>query len=202
MNDDLPVIALFDFDGTITTRDSLLPFFFFLYGFWGIAKITVKCLPKLIGFVLKFTPRQEAKEALLTAAFAGMTPAQLHARAVEYAEGSLNHLVKPEALQKIHWHQQSGHRCIIVSASVSVYLSIWAKNHGFSDLLCSELALDSLGCYTGKLMGKNCWGEEKVARVSKLLGERKKYKIYAYGDSRGDREMLAYADYPFYNRWS
>lgn len=201
MNKDLPSIALFDFDGTITTRDSLLPFLFFLYGFFGVVKIAVLCLPKLAGFVFGLTTRQEAKEAILTAAFCGKTFDQLYPKAVSYVNGPLNKLVKPEAMEKINWHQKLGHRCIIVSASVSLYLGIWAKNHGISDLLCSELALDSSGCYTGKLIGRNCWGQEKVARITKLLGDRRQYTIYAYGDSRGDKEMMEYADYSFFNRW-
>lgn len=201
MNKNQPVVALFDFDGTITTRDSLLPFLLFLYGFWGVVRIAIQCIPELIGFVFKVTTRQRAKEAILTAAFRGMTPEQLQFKASEYVNGPLSKLVKREAMEKINWHQKMGHRCIVVSASVSLYLSIWAKIHGISDLLCSELALDSSGCYTGKLIGKNCWGREKVIRIMQLLGDRHHHTIYAYGDSRGDKEMMEYADYPFYNRW-
>ncbi len=201
MNKELPVVALFDFDGTITTRDSLLPFLFYLYGFWGVARIGILSFPKLCGFFLNKTSRQDVKEAILTAAFQGKTPVELLQKAADYANGSLNKLVKPKALEKIEWHQKMGHRCVIVSASISLYLNFWIQQHGAFDLLCSELALDSSGCYTGKLIGKNCWGPEKVSRIDQLLKNRNQFTLYAYGDSRGDKEMLEYADYPFFNRW-
>lgn len=201
MNGDRPRVALFDFDGTITTRDSLLPFLWYLYGFWGVLKIAFITSPQLLSFVLGWTPRQQAKEAILTAAFEGMTPEELIPKAKKYAETRLEALVKPVALERIQWHQQRGDRCVIVSASVSLYLTFWATEHHFSDLLCSELAKDENGRFTGKLVGKNCWGPEKLKRVQSLLGDCKNYELYVYGDSRGDKELLEIADYPFFNKW-
>lgn len=201
MNGKRPRVALFDFDGTITTRDSLLPFLWELYGFWGVLKIGATTSSQLFSFLLGKTSRQQAKEAILTAAFQGLTPEQLTPKAKNYAETSLKKLVRPVALERIRWHQERGDRCVIVSASVSLYLSFWAKEYHFSDLLCSELEIDSTGCFTGKLVGKNCWGPEKLRRVQSLLGECKKYELYVYGDSRGDRELLEIADYPYFNKW-
>jgi phosphoserine phosphatase len=65
-------------------------------------------------------------------------------------------------------------------------------------VLASELAIDSQNCITGKLQGKNCWGEEKVAQLNELFGSKDNYILYAYGNSRGDKELLELADYPFY----
>lgn len=202
MNTDRPVVALFDFDGTITTRDSLLPFLWFLYGFWGVCKIALVASPTIVKFIFRRASRQDAKEAILTAAFKGKTPEALTPKAHEYVEGHLITLIKPEAMERIFWHQLQGHRCIVVSASVSLYLQLWVKQWQISDLLCSELALDKDNRYTGKLVGKNCWGPEKVQRIEKLLGNLKNYTLYAYGDSRGDKEMLAVSDKSFYRRWS
>ncbi len=197
-----PVVALFDFDGTITTRDSLLPFLYFLYGFWGVARIGFTAFPQLFGFAFGTVSRQTAKEAILTAAFAGKTPDELAEPVNQYITIRLCGLVKKEALDKVRWHQQQGHRCIIVSASVSLYLLPWSQSMHFSDLLSSQLAIDNSGRFTGKLVGTNCWGPEKVKRIEGLLGDPKNYLIYAYGDSRGDQEMLAIADKPFYQRWN
>lgn len=202
MNESRPVVALFDFDGTITTRDSLLPFLWFSFGFWGTFKIILTAFPKITRFALGYSSRQEAKEAILTAAFKGMTPAELVVKAKEYVDTRLGHLVKQEAIERILWHEKQGHRCAVVSASLSTYLQFWVKEWGITDLLCSELALDDQGKFTGNLIGKNCWGPEKVRRVEMLLGDIKKFTIYAYGDSRGDKELLEIADKPFYRRWS
>jgi phosphoserine phosphatase len=45
-------------------------------------------------------------------------------------------------------------------------------------------------------ISKNCYGQEKVNRLLEVEPDRKNYYLYAYGDSRGDREMLAFADFP------
>lgn len=196
-----PVIALFDFDGTLTTRDSLIPFLCYLYGYRGLFRILLTTFPQLMGFLCRYTSRQDAKEALLTAAFKGCSPLELQPKAEKYAQTSLEKLVKPHALERLTWHQQQGHRCVIVSASISLYLRFWVAHHGAPDLLCSELALDISGAYTGKLAGNNCWGPEKVKRIEALLGPLEKYTLYAYGDSRGDQEMLEIADYPYHAQW-
>ena len=196
-----PVIALFDFDGTLTTRDSLLPFLRFSYGYFKLAQILFSAFPKILKFLFHLTSRQEAKEAILTAAFKGSFPSELAPKAEKFAQTDLKALLKPHALERLSWHQEQGHRCILVSASVSLYLDFWIKEYGPLELLSSRLALDTSGAYTGKLSGKNCWGPEKVSRIEQLVGPLKNYTIYAYGDSRGDQEMLAAANYPYYNRW-
>lgn len=198
---DRPVVALFDFDGTITTRDSLLPFLWYLYGFWGVLRIVLLAFPKIVGFLCYQSSRQDAKEALLAAAFGGLTPEELSPKAQRYVEDRLFELVQPEAIERLQWHQQQGHRCIVVSASPSLYLKYWVTGHDPLELLCSNLAVNNEGRFTGKLVGKNCWGPEKVKRIEKLLGSLDGYAVYAYGDSRGDKEMLDIADYPYFRRW-
>jgi phosphoserine phosphatase len=51
---------------------------------------------------------------------------------------------------------------------------------------------------TGKLSTANCYGPEKVNRLKKLLSMDDYSTIYAYGDSKGDREMLALAQHPHF----
>jgi phosphatidylglycerophosphatase C len=54
------------------------------------------------------------------------------------------------------------------------------------------------GRVTGRLAGANCYGPEKVRRLLALNPERESYTLFAYGDGRGDRELLAAADHPYY----
>jgi phosphatidylglycerophosphatase C len=116
--------------------------------------------------------------------------------AKKYVEHGIQ--VKPEALERIKWHQAQGHRCIIVSASIETYLEPWAKAKGFSDVVSSKVETDENGRITGNLIGHNCRGLEKVKRIEKLLGPKENYLLYAYGDSKGDKEMLDFADHAFY----
>jgi HAD superfamily phosphoserine phosphatase-like hydrolase len=85
-----------------------------------------------------------------------------------------------------------------VSASIDLYLRPWAERYGFEEILASTLEVDSKGNVTGKLKGKNCCGVEKTKRLTNYLGPKETYQLYAYGDSLGDQELLALADYPFY----
>jgi HAD superfamily phosphoserine phosphatase-like hydrolase len=83
----------------------------------------------------------------------------------------------------------------MVSASLSLYLEPIARQLGFDDLLCTELAATQ-GVCSGELQGGNCRAAEKVRRLQSLLGSLDDYEIYAYGDSDGDTEMLAASDHP------
>lgn len=194
----LPTVAAFDFDGTITYRDSLVYFLLFAKGYFKAALLVLRTLPTLVLFVLGRKDRQAAKEALLTNAFAGMPLSELEALGKAFAAAELPRHVRPEALARIKWHQKMGHRLVLVSASIETYLIPWCQAAGFHDTVASRLALDPAGHVTGKLLGLNCRREEKVRRLIELLGPLDQYNLYAYGDSDGDKELLESADLSFY----
>lgn len=196
-----PVIAVFDFDKTLTTRDSLLPLLIYKEG-WIASLYKLVCLvPGFIAFLLHFLSRQQIKEKILKSFFGGMSWEELKGVALSYATHQLDRYVRPEALKRVKWHQQQGHRCILISASLEVYLKPWARRHGFHEVLASQLDLKENQVVTGKLVGKNCWGAEKKRRLLELLGPKEKYQLYVYGDSQGDYELLEIADYPFYRKF-
>lgn len=191
-----PIIAAFDFDGTLTYRDTLFSFLIFAKGFLKTMFYLFFKLPLLIGYVFGQASRQSTKENILKAFFYKMPIEEFNALGKAFALGPLNRHLKPEAMRRLKWHLDLGHRCVLISASLTVYLIPWAKAHGFSDVIASEAeAVD--GEVTGRLKGLNCWGPEKTRRLKELLGSSP-YEIYAYGNSRGDRELLEMADRPFY----
>jgi len=192
------IVAVFDFDGTITTKDALVPFFSFLKTPLVAYLLLASRLPWFAAFILGIVSRQKAKETALGAVLKGMSYPVLQQNGQAFAEGPLNDLVKPEAVQRLRWHQQQGHRCILISATLDIFLKPWAEKMRFDDLICSQLAFDPKGFATGKLYGLNCWGPEKVRHLLDLLGPKETFELYAYGDSRGDRELLELADHPFY----
>ena len=197
---ELPVVAAFDFDGTITYRDTLFPFLFYVGGFVKTVGKLLWLSPMLAGYVMGIVSRQETKERVLTSFFQGMSLEKLRDYGKKFVEEKMPRLLKPEALQRLRWHQEQGHRCVLVTASVDAYVEPWAKQAGFDDIISSKIAVDSGSLITGKLAGNNCWGVEKTRRLEALLGPRDRYCLYAYGDSRGDLEMLAFADYTYYRK--
>lgn len=193
-----PIVAAFDFDGTITFQDTLR---YFLLYYAGVLKGVVKLaclLPVFIRFIVGKATRQETKETVLTYFFQGISIEALREKGEEFAKKILPNHIKKKAWERIDWHLNQGHRCILVSASLDVYLLPWSKKAGFTDLISSSLETTSSGLVTGKLKGLNCWGAEKTRRLDNLLGKKENYILYAYGDSLGDKEMLNMADYPYF----
>ena len=194
-------IAAFDFDGTLTYRDSFFTFLIYTFGYWGFIRRVLPILPKLVLYLLGKVSRVEAKEALLAQFFKGVPVEKVLKLGEVFAKEKLPSQFRPEALDRLHWHQKQGHRCMIVSASVNVWLEPWAKVNGIETVLSSRLEVDDRQLVTGKLEGKNCRREEKVIRLKEELGALDQYVIYAYGDTVGDKEMLEAADFPFYRKF-
>ena len=197
-----PVVAAFDFDGTLTRHDTLLPF---LWHVAGPVKFTFKIilmLPTLTGYALGLIRNDIAKIKVLRCFLANMDMAILQQQALQFAEKKLPALQRSVAMQRLQWHNQQGHRCVVVSASLEIYLRPWARKAGFNDILGSRLESLADDRTSGKLLGENCYGPEKMRRLEALLGSRDGYTLYAYGDSRCDKELLSAADYPFYKKFT
>lgn len=191
-------VAAFDFDGTISYCDTLIPFLWSITGTWRTAKNLLKDLPFFTSYLLGKKTRQETKERILTQFLQGECMEKIQQKGAHFSAQILPKLLKKKALERIWWHRSQGHSLILISANLDVYLKPWAFNNGFTHLVASQLALDAQGKISGKLQGKNCWGAEKTRRLLELLGPKENFTLYAYGDSRGDRELLELADYSFY----
>jgi HAD superfamily hydrolase (TIGR01490 family) len=156
----------------------------------------LKQSPMLVSYLLKRTPNSDAKQKLLTHYFSQYTTKQFETVARTYAKEHLPRIIRPKALDRIQWHQKHNHRVVIVSASAEDWLKSWAENIKV-ELIASQLD-KSDGMITGRLQGDNCHGAEKVARLKTYLNLNDYHCIYAYGDSPGDKEMLALADEAHY----
>lgn len=188
------IIAAFDFDGTVTTSDSLRDFVRHEFGNARFAAAVFRSLPWLVGMRLGFCDRAIAKTRFLAAALGGLTQRDLEASARRYAAGRLRHLVRPEMAARIREHQRRGHQLLLISASPSLYLKHWAEAAGFDAVLATELEFQE-GLFSGHLASPNCWGPEKTRRLNQWLRGDQPRALFAYGDSRGDQEMLALADH-------
>ncbi len=197
-----PVVAAFDFDGTLTRRDTLFPFLLFVVGDPVFAWKFLLSLPLLTGYALGLIRNDIAKQRVLTRFLADMELADLQQKGEQFAEQKLPGMLRSEAVSRLGWHLQNGHRCVVVSASLELYLQPWVLKMGFSDALGSKLETRADGRVSGNLLGENCFGPEKLRRLDALLGERSGYTLYAYGDSRGDKELLSGADHAFFKKFT
>lgn len=191
-------IAAFDFDGTITTKDTLFDFIAFYHGRLGLWLGFFILSPALVLFKAKIISNEKAKEIMLSYFFKKQKISCFLEKCDKY-KIRINNIVAKEAKEKILWHQQQGHTVAIVSASIDLWIKPWAKDLNI-EVISTKMDVRN-GFITGKLGSKNCHGQEKVNRLLSEYPHRDQYTLYAYGDSRGDYELLKLADYAFYRRF-
>jgi len=189
-------IAFFDFDGTITTKDTLFEIIKHHKGalkfYWGM----LLNAPYLIGFKIKLITNQYAKEKILEYFFKGMDVSTFQKICDDFATGYLPSVVRPGAAAEIQKLKYSGFEVVIVSASAENWIKAWADEIGVQ-LIASRLEIVN-DRVTGKLDGNNCNGGEKVARIRSAYDVSQYDEIYGFGDTKGDKPMLALATKSFY----
>ncbi|HEX7069579.1 MAG TPA: HAD family hydrolase [Rhodothermales bacterium] len=193
-------VAVFDFDGTLVKRDSLVPFLRQLAGTAGFAWRFATASPAVAAFGLRLLPNWRAKEIVLERFIAGMTAAELNEAGERFARTWIPRMVRPDALDCFRWHRQVGHETILLSASIENYLLPLVQTMGFDRVVGTRLEFRD-GRATGKLEGRNCYGAEKVNRLTEILGDLKALEIHAYGDSPGDFALLDAAAYGYFRRF-
>lgn len=187
-------LALFDFDGTLTRRDTLLDFLRFSFGTRRFILGSVSTAPFIVAFKLGLYPNWRAKERLLSYFLRGQAKTTLALQAERYVDAVMPEIFKPQMLETLREHQRNGDAILLVSASPEDWIGVFANRLGVP-FVATCLAVHN-GVLTGKIEGRNCYGPEKVARIKATIDINSYDKIFAYGDSRGDREMLALATQP------
>lgn len=194
-------IAVFDFDGTITTRDSLMEFLKFTHGplrtFWGLFILS----PVLVLYKLKVIPNYTAKQILFSWFYRGWDIKKFNAKCNHFI-GKVHQIVRPEAMEAIHRYQSDGVKIVVITASPENWVRPWADSINLHEVIGTELAIDSNDRLTGRFLSKNCYGPEKVIRFLEKYPNRSDYILEAYGDSQGDAELLAFADKGYLKRFS
>lgn len=189
-------LALFDFDGTITVNDSFIKFIRFAVGDAEFILGMMILSPVLVVYKLRLISNDKAKQMVLSYFFKGMSRKEFQDIAQDYSFNHIDSILRPEAIQKIVWHKEQGHAVVVVSASIACWLKPWCDKNGLN-LIATKLEMKE-DIITGKFLTNNCYGAEKVYRVKKTYNLNNYEYIYAYGDSKGDRELLELANEYFY----
>ena len=188
-------IAVFDFDGTITKRDTLAPF---LAKFAGKTRVVIAGLrhaPSMLAAAIGFGDRDAAKEKFLITLIGGRLEGELISDGLDYAalvlsEKQFNTLV----IERLTWHIDEGHEVVVISASLDVYIQGIAASLGATQAFGTEIEVNG-GVLTGRLLGGNVRAANKVQRLDKWL-DGQDCEIWAYGDSSGDDQLLERATRP------
>ena len=187
-------VAFFDFDGTLTTGDTLMPFLKYVVGrrlyYTKLALVS----PVLAAYFAKLLPNDIAKQVVLKHYLAGYHIDELYALGQRFSEEVIPAMLQPEGMERLRWHQEQGHDCVLVSASMDVYLNAWARREHFSEVISTALETDADGHVTGRIQGENCHGREKLRRVLVWRDCRNPLETFAYGDTSGDLPLVAFVD--------
>lgn len=185
-------IAAFDFDGTMTRRDTLVPFLTVVAGRRAVTAALTAEAHRLAYAATGRGDRDEAKQRVLQRLLAGRDHAAVADAGRVFGADLVRNAISAQARDRVAWHRRAGHEVAIVSASLDVYLVEVAEQLGIGHVLCTSLEVDDDGRCTGRLGGRNCRGSEKAARLQTLF-DGDDVELWAYGNSGGDDAMLALA---------
>lgn len=195
-----PPVVAFDFDGTLTVKDSYTAFLK-----WRTSKSAwilggLQLVPAAVSYFFH-RDRSRIKAAATKVYLAGVSRERLETDARLFAEQHSRSLLRPDAV--IAWKRWRNERVrlVIVTASPDLVVAPFARGLGADDLLGTPLHFDERGRVTGEFASPNCRGAEKVARLRAAFGPDLRVRA-AYGDTGGDTEMLAIAEEPYFKVFS
>lgn len=191
-------LALFDFDGTITTEDTFTQFILYSTPKWRLCLGFIMLLPLLLLYKVRLVPASKLRPIISSVAFWNRGVVDVSNKAELFVKNYIQAFVRPKALTQIEWHKSRGDSVYVVSASINVYLKIWCAQQEVQ-LLCSHLEIVD-NQYTGGYINNDCSGKAKVHAIKRAVNLSEYSEIYAYGDAAEDIPMLALADVKFY-RW-
>lgn len=188
-------IAIFDFDGTLTSRDSFIGFARYATGNFRLFKALVQTLPVLIGWKLGIKSNSDAKQRLFSALYKGMSYSHFLQLGKEF-ESWIDANLRSDMKQHVEYHLTRGDQLTICSASIREWIEPWSKRHGFTTVIATEVEITDDGYLTGRFSTSNCHGTEKAKRIRMEYPDIDRIESYGYGDSSGDDAMLKIVTHP------
>ncbi|MDH4261390.1 MAG: haloacid dehalogenase-like hydrolase, partial [Gammaproteobacteria bacterium] len=178
-------IAVFDLDGTITRRDTFLPY---LRGWlrrhprrgWASAALTA-----VWRYASDGRDRGRLKSELICRLMSGATRAEVADWTRDFVDALDEEMLCPGALEAIERHRRTGDRLVLLSASVDLYVPMIGARFGFEETICTGIAWRD-DCLDGALTTPNRRGGEKLRCVESLRTRFPGSPIAAYGNSGSD----------------
>lgn len=185
-------IAVFDFDGTLTTKDSFIEFIRFSKGDACFVTGLLLQSPFLMAFKLGLYPNWKAKQRLFSYFFKGMSYEAFCRYGIAFAS-RVESMLRKDVVERMQRFLSDGHRVFVITASIEEWVRPWCELHGVTSVLSTRAEVVD-GVMTGRFSTPNCYGEEKLRRFLEVAPDRSSYVLTAYGDSRGDEALFRFAD--------
>ena len=208
-------LDVFDFDGTLTRRDTFIGFIRYVHGTKAAMLGFAKYAPLYALMKMGIISNGKFKRMLFTHYFAGMQAETFEVWCRRYADSNSGSLLRPKGMKAVGDALTAGHDVLIVSASIGTWVQSFfddvISGHGGElsveaadgrhrsrlNFVCTAAEVAD-GKLTGRFAGKNCYGTEKLRRVKELYPDRKSLFLTVYGDSRGDIALLDASDEGYY----
>jgi len=187
------IIAAFDFDGTITCKDTLWEFLKHTHSPLQIAVNFIIVFPYILLYKAGLMNNGKAKQKLFSVFYKNWSVEQFDTFCKSF-QSIIDNCIRSDVYRQFKRHQTAGHKVLIVSASIENWIMPWAKRESVSQVIATQIEVNQQGILTGRFLTPNCYGKEKVRRLLQFFPERDSYTFIAYGDSKGDREILKFAD--------
>ncbi len=188
-------LYLFDFDGTLTYKDTM-----FLYlKFYNSAKYKVqfiKHLPLFVLFKLKLADAEKVKKSFIASILKGQSKSKIEEKSQLFFEENYPKIIRENALDFIKNIDRENTESYLITASLDIWVKPFAEK--FQMKLLATRAEFENDIFTGNFIGKNCNGKEKVNRIKEAVSGKKFDKTIAFGDTSGDRQMLNWANESHY----
>lgn len=190
-------VYAFDFDGTLTKKDTFLAFIEYAKGygktFWGFFLFS----PILILMKLRLFPNWKAKQMVFSWFFKGMNINEFNQICHEFADRN-QRIIRTEGWDTIRKALANGEQVIIITASIENWVKPFFKEFG-NQIKVEGTKIDvRINQITGQFLTQNCYGVEKTKRLKEVFPYRQAYELIAFGDSNGDRYLLNEADESHY----
>ena len=187
-------LAVFDLDGTLTRRDTLLPY---VAGFLrehparvpGVANV----VPTLLRFGLRKADRGELKSSFIRSTLGGVSRGEIGDWTARFVPRLLEHGLFEGALDCLARHRARGDTLVLMSASVDLYVPQIGRALGFHETLCTPVRWDGERL-DGALAGPNLRGDEKARALKELRNRYPEAAVTAYGNAASDLGHLCLAE--------
>ena len=190
-------VYAFDFDGTLTKKDTFSEFIEYVYGYRKTFCGFFLFSPILLLMKLRLYPNWKAKQKVFSWFFKDMSIGEFNAHCENFAIHRQG-IMRPKGLETIRKAINNGDSVIIITASIENWVRPFFKEFGDKVKVEGTQIDIRLDYITGNFLTKNCYGKEKLKRLLQIFPYRHSYKLAAFGDSRGDRHLLREADESFF----
>lgn len=185
-------IAVFDFDGTLTTKDTFIQFAIFACGWCRTIFTFLIYLPVIILMKFGICDNGRVKQHVFSSLFKGMRHDKIKQLGKDFSN-QIDTFTNNRIIEMLLKHQQKGDSVVVVTASIEEWVRPWCIKNNIQHVIATKIVVkgDKL---TGLFSTPNCYGPEKVTRLKEEFGDLSNYHITVYGDSRGDRELMEIAN--------